>query len=201
MLGKLREKYQKAMMPIGRALAKSGITPNQLTFISFIISIIGGVFFAFNYIIIGVICILLTSFVDMLDGSVARVTGKETKFGAVWDHVLDRYAEFCFIFGIGLSSYANGYIAFLTLFSMVMASFTRAKAESVGKVDKCTIGIAERQEKLIILIIGCLITIIYPVIIILSLTLLDISLLIITLLSQITVIQRLKYTWSNTGGA
>jgi phosphatidylglycerophosphate synthase len=199
MLGKFREKYQKAMEPIGKRLSRSGISPNILTFTSFIIAVISGIFFALNYLIIGLILIFITAFIDMLDGAVARASGKVTKFGAVWDHVIDRYAEFAILFGIGISFYANFAIAFLALFSMIMASFVRAKAESVGKLEKCTVGIAERQEKLIIIIIGIILTILFPVFIWIF-SILDICLIVVIILSQITVYQRFKYTWVETGG-
>jgi phosphatidylglycerophosphate synthase len=126
-----------------------------------------------------------------------------TRFGAVWDHVLDRYAEFAIVFGIGLSIYANLWVAFIALFSMIMASFVRAKAESIGKLDKCTVGIAERQEKLIIIMVGSILTFIFPIYgiyLIWFFSILDICLLIVAVLSQIKVIQRLKYTWNKTEG-
>ncbi len=200
MLGKLREKYQKLMTPVGEFFSKTRLTPNIITFISFLISICAGVVLALNQLVLGVIFIILTGFVDMLDGAVARATGRETRFGAVWDHLLDRYAEFNIVFGIAFSFYSTWYIPFATIFSMIMASFIRAKAESVGKLEKCTVGLAERQEKLLILIVGCLLTYFYSSPIIFMYTILDIALLLIAVLSQITVIQRLKYTWDMTKG-
>ncbi len=200
MLGKLREKYQKMMKPVGEAFSKLGLTPNIITFISFLVSVCAGVVLAFNLLILGVILIILTGFVDMLDGAVARATGRETRFGSVWDHLLDRYAEFNILFGIAFSFYSIWYIPFITIFSMIMASFVRAKAESVGRLEKCTVGVAERQEKLLILIVGCLITYFYSSPIFFSYTILDVSLLVIAVLSQITVIQRLRYTWNMTKG-
>ncbi|WEU40626.1 MAG: CDP-alcohol phosphatidyltransferase family protein [Candidatus Odinarchaeum yellowstonii] len=200
MLGKLREKYQKMMSPVGVFFSKLGLTPNIITFISFLVSICAGVVLALNMLVLGVIFIILTGFVDMLDGAVARATGKSTRFGAVWDHLLDRYAEFNIVFGLAFSLYSLWYIPFITIFSMIMASFVRAKAESVGKLEKCTVGLAERQEKLLILIVGCLLTYFYSAPVVLSFTILDLALLLITVLSQITVIQRLKYTWDMTKG-
>ncbi|MHA1409611.1 MAG: CDP-alcohol phosphatidyltransferase family protein [Candidatus Odinarchaeia archaeon] len=200
MLGKLREKYQKMMAPVGEKLAEIGLTANMLTFISLIVAIIGGVFFAYNYLIIGVIFILLTAFIDMLDGSVARASGGGTRFGAVFDHTLDRFAEFALIFGLGFSIFVDMWVAFLTLFLMVMASFIRAKAESVGKLEKCTVGIAERQEKLILIIVGAVLTAIFPTVFLLGFSIIEICLLIVAVLSLITVIQRLHYTWMQTGG-
>lgn len=201
MLGKLREKYQKMMLPVGKAVSKLGLTPNIITFISFTLSVAGGISLGLNLLVAGVLFVILTAFVDMLDGAVARATGKETRFGAVWDHLLDRYAEFNILFGISFSIYSNWYIPFITVFSMIMASFVRAKAESVGRMEKCTVGVAERQEKLLIIIVGCIMTSFYTLPVLLGFTILDISLILVAVLSQITVIQRLKYTWDITGGS
>ncbi len=74
-----------------------------------------------------------------------------------------------------------------------MASFTRAKAESVGGLQRCTVGVAERQEKLLILIAGSLASAYYP-------ASLAIAVVVVGALSHVTVVQRLQYTWVQTGG-
>jgi len=111
----------------------------------------------------------------------------------VYDHVLDRYAEFAVLLGIGLGGLVNWIWVIFALFGMVMASFVRAKAESVGGLKSCTVGIAERQEKLILLLAGSVLQSISP----LSLT---ICVLIVGVLSHVTVIQRLQYTFNQTRG-
>ena len=137
----------------------------------------------------------------MFDGAVARATGKASPAGAAFDHVLDRYAEFFMIFGIGLSAIVDWWIAMFCIFSMIMASFTRAKAESVGGLSSCTVGIAERQEKLGILLFGVFVTAALPGIAFGGFSLLSICLLLIGVLSQITVIQRLNYTFKSQEGS
>jgi phosphatidylglycerophosphate synthase len=76
---------------------------------------------------------------------------------------------------------------------MLMASFTRAKAESVGGLKACTVGIAERQEKLLIIIGGSFLLFVYS-------QSLNYAIIIVGILSHITVLQRLHYTWVQTGG-
>jgi CDP-diacylglycerol--glycerol-3-phosphate 3-phosphatidyltransferase/archaetidylinositol phosphate synthase len=129
----------------------------------------------------------------MFDGAVARATRMESRFGAVYDHVLDRYVEFFALVGIGLGMYSDWIWVIFCLFGMVMASFTRAKAESVGGLKSCTVGIAERQEKLIILLVG---SILQPLIG----TALMIAIIVVGILSHVTVIQRLHYTYDKTRG-
>jgi phosphatidylglycerophosphate synthase len=129
----------------------------------------------------------------MLDGAVARAKGSVTKFGAVYDPVLDRYAEFAVLFGMGSGGLVGWTWVVFSLCGMVMASYTRARAESAGGLSNCRVGIAERQEKIILLVIGSLLE---P----LSAVALLAAVVIVGLLSHITVIQRLHFTFTHTRG-
>ena len=168
MLGKLRERYQKAMMPIGQALAKTGITPNMITIFTLLVALITAYLFYIGNLLIGLAVMILTVVLDMFDGAVARASGLSSPFGATLDHTLDRYAEYLFMLGLmmgpaGLSEkFIPWFWGFFTLFGMVMASFSRAKAESVGGMDNCSVGIAERQEKLILTVCGILLLASFP---------------------------------------
>jgi CDP-diacylglycerol--glycerol-3-phosphate 3-phosphatidyltransferase/archaetidylinositol phosphate synthase len=193
LLGKLREKYQAAMQPIGRWLGRLGVSPNSITTVSVLVSFLAGAAYALKLPIIGALGLLLSGFIDMLDGAVARATGRVSRFGAVYDHVLDRYAEFAVLIGIGLGGLVDWIWIVFCLFGMVMASYTRAKAESVGGLTSCTVGFAERQEKIILLLIGSLIQPFFPLG-------LMIAVIIVGILSHITVVQRLHYTFKNTRG-
>jgi phosphatidylglycerophosphate synthase len=191
LLGRFREKYQKAMAPLGNSLSKTGISPNALTFIATLISLVSGVAFCLRLIWLGVLLILVTGFFDMLDGAVARASGKATRFGAVLDHVLDRYAECFILVGIALGGFVDWYWSVFALFGMIMASFTRAKAESVGGLASCTVGIAERQEKLLLIIGGSLLEIWVR-------GALVAAVILVGVLSHVTVAQRLSYTRKKT---
>ena len=191
MLGKLREKYQKAMIPIGAFFSKTGLSPNVLTAIAATVSLLSGIAFYLRSLWGGVLLILLTGFFDMLDGAVARASGRVTRFGAVLDHVLDRYAEYFILIGIVLGGYVNWFWAIFALFGMIMASFTRAKAESVGGLKSCTVGIAERQEKLALIIGGAIIENWVS-------GALTVCVVLAGILSHITVVQRLSYTYDQT---
>jgi CDP-diacylglycerol--glycerol-3-phosphate 3-phosphatidyltransferase/archaetidylinositol phosphate synthase len=212
------------MMPVGRALAKTGITPNMITGLTVLVALVSAWFFAMGDLVTGLIFMVLTVVMDMFDGAVARAAGLASKFGATFDHVLDRYAEFLFMLGLMMGplvgttvswwiageTFIPWFWGFFTLFGMIMASFTRAKAESVGGMESCTVGIAERQEKLILQFAGILLLII-PVtnvwedllILVPGLwnffTLLEITniltfcIVIVGILSHITVAQRLAY--------
>lgn len=222
MLGSLRERYQRAMMPVGRVIAKTGITPNMITGFTLIMALITAWIFYQGYLLLGLMVLILTVIMDMFDGAVARAAGLSSKFGATFDHTLDRYAEYLFILGLMMGPvavtwpYAIGdsfipwFWGIFSLFGMVMASFTRAKAESVGGMKSCTVGIAERQEKLLLQIVGILLLaisstniwtdILTPVPLLLEFfvtlnitNILTLCIVIVGILSHITVAQRLLY--------
>jgi len=181
------------MQPLGKRLGTLGLKPNAVTTTSLLVSCLAGAAYSLRLPLLGAVGLLGSGFIDMLDGAVARATGTASRFGAVYDHVLDRYAEFAVLLGIGLGGLVNWIWVVFALFGMVMASFVRAKAESVGGLKSCTVGIAERQEKLILLLAGSVLQSISP----LSLT---ICVLIVGVLSHVTVIQRLQYTFNQTRG-
>jgi len=222
MLGSLRERYQRAMMPVGRVIAKTGITPNMITGFTLIIALITAWIFYQGYLLLGLVFLILTVVLDMFDGAVARAAGLSSKFGATFDHVLDRYAEYLFMLGLMMGpvaviwpyplggSFIPWFWGFFTLFGMIMASFTRAKAESVGGMKSCTVGIAERQEKLLLQIAGILllafpstniwidlltqVPTLLEFFVALDITnILTLCIVIVGILSHITVVQRLLY--------
>lgn len=191
MLGALRAKFQAIMEPVGKALGGFGLTPNLLTTLSLIVAVCAGASYALQSPILGGFGLLFSGIVDMLDGAVARATKSVSRFGAVYDHVLDRYAEFFALVGIGMGGFSDWIWVVFSLFGILMASFTRAKAESVGGLKHCTVGIAERQEKLIILLIG---SFLQPFVA----GALMIAVIVVGVLSHATVIQRLHYTYTHT---
>ncbi|TFH00193.1 MAG: CDP-alcohol phosphatidyltransferase family protein [Candidatus Thorarchaeota archaeon] len=75
MLGSLRERYQRAMMPVGRAIAKTGITPNMITGLTVLVALITAWFFVLGDLLIGLVFLILTVVMDMFDGAVARAAG------------------------------------------------------------------------------------------------------------------------------
>lgn len=193
MLGRFRAKYQQMISPLGKALAKYGFSPNFMTAFSLLMAFFSFYFYSIEWVLWGAFLIMLTGFFDMLDGAIARAIGKTTKFGATLDHVVDRYAEFLILFGIVYGSFTKWFWGVFTLFGMLMASLTRAKAESVGGLESCAVGIAERQEKLLILILGSILNVFYK-------EALNYAVILVGILSNITVIQRLHYTRLKTEG-
>jgi len=181
------------MRPIGEALGGLGVTPNVLTCISAALGGLAGYLFYAKSPVMGVVGILAVGVVDMLDGAVARATGRTTRFGGVLDHVLDRYAEFAIILGMMLGGYVQPIWAIYVLFGMVMASYVRAKAESIGGLRSCTVGLMERQEKMIMLMAGGIAVLWFE-------EALNVVAIIVGTLSHATAVHRLLYTYKQTGG-
>jgi CDP-diacylglycerol--glycerol-3-phosphate 3-phosphatidyltransferase len=130
------------------------LTPNHLTFAGLLISMLAGV--SFSYLpLLGGLFTLLTGFLDTLDGSLARATGRSMKFGAFLDSVLDRYTELMIYLGIWFYFYRNhaqshySLLIILILFGSLMVSYTRARAEGLG--ERCVGGLFQRGERIILL--------------------------------------------------
>jgi len=129
---------------------------------------------------------LLASVFDMLDGRVARLRGRETKFGAFLDSTMDRYSDMMLYMGL-MVLYARVdrtpqmILVWVAAFGSFMTSYARARAESL--IPRCTVGILERPERIVLIIIGALVNRMTAV------------LWIIAVLSNITAIQRVVYTY------
>jgi len=143
-------------MGLGRFCLKLGLTPNVLTMISLMCSIVAGICFWNGAWLWGVFWVIATSFGDMLDGSTARAGKMGTVFGGIFDHVSDRYGEFFILAGIAISGAVHPGWGIFALFGMIIASYTRKAAESIGKIENCAVGIMGRMEKFILIIAGAI---------------------------------------------
>ncbi len=184
-----RAAYELKSQFFGRICLKAGLTPNALTAISLLISVAAGITLWKGYFYIGSVLIILTSFADMLDGATARAGKIGTTYGGILDHVSDRYAEFFILAGVLLSQRVHAGWALFALFGMIIASYTRAAAESIGKIENCEVGAVGRLEKFIILLFGLIGEEIFP-----GNHLLAIGLALVGIFSYITSIQRLIHT-------
>jgi CDP-diacylglycerol--glycerol-3-phosphate 3-phosphatidyltransferase len=172
--------------PVVTLLSKTGITPNVLTWIGFLIAVVTAIFAALGQMIVAGLLLLFGGYFDMLDGSLARRTGKVTVFGEVLDSTLDRLSEGAILLGLLYWFAVDGatigiMLVGVTLLSSLVVSYIRAKAEIV-KVE-CLKGLFTRPERVVVLAIGFLVN------------QLEIALGIIALFSLFTVGQRLFHVW------
>ena len=135
--------------PWERALVRWRVTPNALTFASFVVACVSAVCFAIGNFGAGGWLYLLTGILDILDGRIARATGKVTKGGAFFDSVMDRYAELVVFGGLAVfyrDSWAHLRRARWPSLGSVMVSYTRARGEALGV--EVNIGTMQRPERL-----------------------------------------------------
>jgi archaetidylinositol phosphate synthase len=143
------------MDQIGRSLGRVGITPNVLTSCGFALALLSGFLFAYkpHQEYLAGILIIGSGVLDILDGAVARTTGRVSIFGSFNDSTLDRISEIAIFGGIIYAGYGlNPAIVLLTLAFSLLVSYVRAKGESLG-IMMSGIGIGERAERLMVLIV------------------------------------------------
>ena len=189
-----REFYEKSSLFLGRICLKLGFTPNSLTAVSFLCALAAGIAFWKAQMIWGVFFMFATAFTDMLDGSTARAGDMGTVFGGILDHVSDRYGEFLILAGIVMSGTVHPGWGLTALFGMLIASYTRAAAESMGKRENCAVGIMGRLEKFILIMAGSVAEHFFPTGTWPRGGWLEFALIIVALASFVTAIQRLIYT-------
>ena len=161
---RLQKMLQRMLDPIVRFFISIGLTPNAITTIGLILNIGVAIIFIFgaekkdrldlSYVGWGGALILFAGLFDMIDGQVARLGKMSSKFGALYDSVLDRYSELVMFLGICYYLVAHHYfisslIAFIALIGSIMVSYTRARAEGLG--IPCKDGLMQRPERVILI--------------------------------------------------
>ncbi|KPV53503.1 CDP-alcohol phosphatidyltransferase [Kouleothrix aurantiaca] len=187
-LTRFRKGYEQFTIPLGALCTRVGITADMLTMLSLCLG--GAAAFAISRraFLLGVVLILLMTAADVLDGATARAGGTSSPAGMLFDHVVDRYAEFFILLGIMLSGAASSGWTMFALFGMVMASYVRARAEASGKIESCDVGFAGRPEKITMLCVGLFLQPFFP-----QLRLLQWAVIVVGVFSHITAVQRLLY--------
>jgi len=161
----LRPKAAKILQPIGRGLIRLGITADGLTFLGFVIAVVVGVLAATGHLVWAGLALILSAPMDALDGTVARLSGVKSKFGAFWDSTVDRYSEASVLLGVmiyGVSLHDNWImiLPFVALWGSLMVSYTRSRAETLA-VD-CKVGILTRLERVVITVVMLLLNPLWP---------------------------------------
>ena len=158
MLERFRAFWTGLFQPVINLLLRLGVSPDAVTLVGTLGVVAGAlVFFPQGALMTGVLVITAFVFSDLIDGAMARQSGRVTKFGAFFDSTLDRIGDGA-IFG-GLAMYYvgpgdNDGLAALAIYCLVMGSVTsyaRARAESLGMTAK--VGIAERADRLVSILV------------------------------------------------
>jgi CDP-diacylglycerol--glycerol-3-phosphate 3-phosphatidyltransferase len=172
--------------PIARFLGGIGLTPNALTLLGFLLTALVALILASGRLRLAGLLLIVTLGADGLDGTLARMTGKSTRFGAFLDSTLDRWAE-VFVYSalvwyfLQTQQDQGVMLATAAMAFSLLVSYTRARAEGVGL--PCKEGLFTRFERVAVLIVGLVFNWVM------------IALWVIALLAGFTALQRLWLTW------
>jgi CDP-diacylglycerol--glycerol-3-phosphate 3-phosphatidyltransferase len=162
MLNKLRPALSRVLTPVGHALARTPLTPNAITIIGTIGVAAGALaLFPGGHLFAGtVVCTVFVLF-DMFDGALARVKGTSGKFGAFLDSTLDRVADAAIFSGLACYYVLQGHgtndrilagVALFCLIAGALVSYAKARAQGLGL--RCEVGIAERPERMVTILVA-----------------------------------------------
>jgi len=202
----LRPRFKQYLEPVARVFVRCGITPNQCSFLALIAGISAAVLFMERMFLVGSLFLFLSALFDLVDGSIARSTNCPTKFGAVFDWIVDKYVDALVILGIGLSGIpilsgilpvpitVDFAITGLAITGSLMNTFIkpvvyaeigyREKVE--GKIDDPLegVGFFGRPETFLVLILGGVTGFIW------------VAVIIIAICTNLSAIQRILYLYS-----
>lgn len=183
MLSFLKYRIESFLIPLTRFAVKVGIRPNYITLTGFILGISAAFVIVEGLLTYGIILLILSCFMDVFDGAMARNEDVMTEFGGFFDSVSDRYVDIAVFVSLGYYT-SEWLIAMIALSGALLVSYTRARAEII--IPKCDVGIAERGERMVLIIIGLITGYIWHI------------LVIIAFLSHLTALQRIVYTYYKT---
>jgi len=176
---------QRAADPIARLLLRARVRPNPLTVAGLGVSCLAAWAFADGRLRTGAALLTVAGLFDLFDGSLARLSGQDSDFGAFLDSVVDRYSDLVVLLGLivycqRIGEWTLCFFTMATLVGTVMVSYTKARAQSIG--ISCEIGLMERAERLIVLIAGATFNLMTP------------AMAVLALLTHLTALHRIFYT-------
>ncbi len=176
--------FEKTISPVIDIFYRINITPNFLTILGLFITGAGSFFISTGNFFYAGLLVLLGNLCDAVDGALARKYKKSSTFGAFLDSVVDRYSDFLPFAGFAVYFSENMYLLLLSLFAIAgsfLVSYSKARAESLG--IECNVGILERPERSIILIVSLLSGFV------------EVGIALIAIGSHLTALQRIFYVY------
>lgn len=152
-----RESAEVVTVPIGLFLARLGLHPNTVTLLGTLLNIGVAAVLATGRLRLGGILLAVIAPIDAVDGAMARAIGQKSRFGGFLDSTLDRICEAALMLGLAIHYLRQGaavevIFILVALFSAMMVSYTRARAEAAG--FSCKVGVMTRVERIIVLAAG-----------------------------------------------
>ncbi len=189
----VRPLLMSSVTAFARWLQSIGVTPNMISFTGFALTIGSAALLATGYLLIGGFILWAAAMLDMVDGTLARISESESKFGAFLDSTLDRYSESITFLGLAVY-YANQnnaqtplLLIFFTLVGSWAVSYTRARAE--GLDIECNVGFLQRPERLVLLIASLILGLVLPV------------LWLLAIMTNVTAVQRIHEVYVRTSSS
>ncbi len=193
MLTKLKKQVQEKLARVAKIAHRIGLTPNMISAIGFILSLLAALTYATASIhqsfllLVAVILLLASGFCDTIDGIIARTYQQASPFGGFLDSMLDRYADVLVLAGVIISGLCNTIAGIVAIVGSMMVSYSRARAEAIG-IKMESIGLVERPERMLILVIASLFTIVW-------IHALNIGIIALAILTNFTVLQRAYHVY------
>ena len=159
MLDRLRSRLQTFLSAVGAVFARTGLPPTAFTAVGVLVSFIAAAAYSasgYTGELAGGVLVLVAGWFDIVDGAVAKATGKASKRGAFLDSTLDRVAEIALFAGVLIGGYSSPPVVLLALSLSLLVSYTRAKGDALG-VSLSGVGVGERSERLLIIAVSSVI--------------------------------------------
>ena len=187
----LRKRFGGTLEPIARLIGRAGVSPNVVTLTGVVLNLGVAWVLAQGYMRIGGLLVPLVSLFDALDGTLARLTGKRSRFGAFLDSTMDRFSEAIVYLGLlvfytRLGAGREILLIYVTIVGSLMVSYARARAEGLG-LD-CKVGLLTRVERTVVLTVA------------LILDQVPTALWVLAILTNFTALQRMYHVWRATDG-
>jgi len=186
-----RDISRPVLEALGRALARAHIAPNWVTAAGLVITIGAGVLAGLGFLLWAALVYAAGALCDAIDGTLARVSGRSSRFGAFLDSTLDRFEEVILFLGLTVHYVRQGSVwepplILAAIASSLMVSYTRARAEGLGVA--CQEGLFTRVVRVAITVVGLLLNQVL------------ITLIVLVVASLFTALQRMVHVWRMTGG-
>ena len=190
MLTKLKQQIQSLLVSEASFAHKIGLTPNAVSGLGIVLALFSAVAYwrasiNTHILVLAILLLLFSGFCDALDGALARLYKQTTVFGGFLDSLLDRYADAAVLAGIISGGFADFSWGLFAIVGTLIVSYVRARAEAAG-VKMESIGIAERAERMLILLMASLVALVWS-------KALWWSVVLLAFLTNLTVLQRLIY--------
>jgi archaetidylinositol phosphate synthase len=207
----LRPRLICHLEPVGKAFARAGFTPNQISLISLLLGVAAMFLFAVRSFPLGSLVLLASAVLDLVDGHVSRIQSSGTRFGAVFDWIVDKYVDTLAMIGVGISGIpiitriiqappiADPVVVMVAILGSMMNTFIKPVVYAEvgfadrhhGKIDDPLegVGFFGRPETLLVLIVGGLTGLIW------------VSLLIIAVATNLSAMERIIYLRRHLGSS